>query len=430
MAMIFWNLAALLLVAAAPGTSDWPRYQGPEGLGRTPPGSEAWDAESPLEVVWSIELGPGYGGAAIRDSEVYLLDRVGGERDVLRVFDLDSGEDLWEAGYDAPGRLNFPGSRTVPAVEEDLVYTAGGFGHITCFDRESREIVWTVDMVEEYQGEVPMFGYSASPIPYEDLLFVTPLGPAAGIVALDRFTGAEVWRSGGLGFSHSTPTIVRLHGEDQLVFLSTSFQASGQDAPAPTTLSSFAPLEGTPLWETTTTLTRLPVPRPIAVGEDRLFLTGGYRGGSTLLAIRKQETGYAFDTLFRIERGSQTHQPILHEDHLYVLVNENWNDSRARQQEGGLLCLGLDGVERWRTGDQPFFGRGNAILVGDHLLIQDGHSGVLRVVPADPEGYREVKTVNLFNVTDRRDHQMWAPMACSEGYLVLRSQEQLKCVRL
>ena len=69
------------------------------------------------------------------------------------------------------------------------------------------------------------------------------------------------------------------------------------------------------------------------------------------------------------------------------------------------------------------------MLVGDHLLIQDGFSGVLRVVRATPEGYEQVAEANLFGIDDTRDHQMWSPMALAEGCLLMRSQDQLLCVR-
>ena len=113
-------------------------------------------------------------------------------------------------------------------------------------------------------------------------------------------------------------------------------------------------------------------------------------------------------------------------------MNENWNDPRNLRKEGGLLCLGLDGKERWRTGDDPYFGRGSWVLAGDHLLLQDGKTGVLRVVEATGEGYRQVAEADLFGVgsEDRRDHQMWAPMALAGNRLLLRSQDELLCVQL
>ena len=74
--------------------ADWPQYLGPnrnatsdeKGLLRS------WPAEGP-KVLWRIDLGPGYGGAAVSDSKVYLLDRIRSKKDVLRCLDLDTGRE-------------------------------------------------------------------------------------------------------------------------------------------------------------------------------------------------------------------------------------------------------------------------------------------------------------------------------------------------
>ena len=95
------------------------------------------------------------------------------------------------------------------------------------------------------------------------------------------------------------------------------------------------------------------------------------------------------------------------------------------------MCMDLDGNEVWRTGAEPFFGRGNAIAADGVLYIQDGHSGVLRVVEPDPNGYRQLAELDVFGADgSRRDQRMWAPMALSRGRLLLRSQHELRCLDL
>ena len=94
------------------------------------------------------------------------------------------------------------------------------------------------------------------------------------------------------------------------------------------------------------------------------------------------------------------------------------------------VVIDPEGNEVWRTADDPFFGRGNAVLAGGHLLIQDGFNGVLRVSRATHEGYEQVAEADLFEKGDRNDHEMWAPMALANRMLLLRSKEELICVRL
>ena len=430
--MLTTLLAASLSVSfsSASTASDWPRFLGPNGDGSVAPidSDFAWGDEGPA-IAWRLEIGRGYGGVAVAGGRVYLLDREAGERDVVRAFDLESGAELWSDGYAAPGRLQFQGSRTVPWVEDGYAATMGGFGHLAAFDLEGEALDWLIDLREEYGGELPMFGYSAAPLVYDGLVIAPALGPEVGLVAIELESGAEIWTTAGVGHSHSTPALVELGGRELVLFLSTTERASGNDVAAPSTLTAFDPDSGEPVFQHSLTLTRLPIPGPVQVDGETLFLTGGYRSGSKLLRVVHDEDAWAFEELFAVERGAQTHRPILHRDHLYVLANENWNYGR-RQTEGGLMCLSLGGEELWRTGDQPFFGRGNMVLAGEHLLIQDGFDGTLRVVRATPESYQQVAEAAIFKEPEDRDGQMWAPMALCGQRLLMRSQDELVCVRL
>lgn len=421
----------LSLLSLSPFQSDWPQYGGPFRNNSAPAVASdfQWGDQGP-EVLWRTTTGPGYGGAAVQGGEVFLFDCELNESEVLRVFDLASGAEKWSCAYEAKGRVQFPGSRTVPTVTKDAVYTEGAFGHVTCFDRSTHEIRWMEHMQETYQGEDPGFGWSSAPLLVDDLVVFSALGAEVGLVAFDQESGEERWVSEGVGLSHSSPVLVTLLGEPQILIMATEQQATGYDEAAPMTLASIEPKTGALKWRHELTLTRLPIPAALAIDDQRLFLTGGYRGGSTLLRIAKKDNAYAFEELFHSERGAQVQFPLRHGDHLYLLVNENWNDPRNNRAEGGLLCLGLDGKEHWRTGDNPYFGRGNALLAGDKLLIQDGFDGTLRVIRASPERYELVAEAKVFEDNGARDGQMWAPMALSGNRLLLRSQEELLCVRL
>ena len=75
-----------------------------------------WPQKGP-EVLWTVDLGIGFGGPVVKDGKVYLLDRDDKVGDNLRCFDLSSGKELWNFGYEAPGSVMFPGSRSVPTLD-------------------------------------------------------------------------------------------------------------------------------------------------------------------------------------------------------------------------------------------------------------------------------------------------------------------------
>ena len=427
---------ALLVLLAATGATnpdfgaDWHQFQGPHRTGVSDERDllRDWPLAGP-PVLWSVDVGPGFAGSAIRDGEVYILDRAFEEADILRCFDLQSGNELWRFRYSAPGRLSHAGSRTVPIVDEERVYTVGPFGHVYCLSRQTHEELWHISLTQSYETDPPRWGYTQNTILHGDLLYVAPMTESTGLIALNKRSGEIVWETGAIGRSHSSPVLVKLHRRLQLLFLSVTEDRTGL-------LSSFDPDTGAVLWEYRDYHQKIPIPAPTMINQNSIFLTGGYDAGSVLFDVVRKKNRYTFREIFRTPLGSQIHLPVFFENHLYFLANENRNQRRDRYSEGGLTCLNLDGSVVWRTGNSPNFGRGNMIFADKMLIILDGINGTLRLVEPSPVGYRQIAEAAVFNVAKPvppekvEDQKMWAPMALSEGRLVLRSQNILKCIDL
>lgn len=83
---------------------DWPQFLGPNRNSISDQKSilRSWPASGP-EVLWTTNVGIGYGGPAVKEGKVYLLDRDDKVGDKLRCFELSSGKELWNFSYDAPG---------------------------------------------------------------------------------------------------------------------------------------------------------------------------------------------------------------------------------------------------------------------------------------------------------------------------------------
>ena len=82
---------------------DWPQFLGPERNSTSPQKGilRTWPATGP-EVLWTANVGAGYGGPVIKDGKAYLLDRDDKYGDFMRCFDMKTGKELWKFGYEAP----------------------------------------------------------------------------------------------------------------------------------------------------------------------------------------------------------------------------------------------------------------------------------------------------------------------------------------
>lgn len=401
------GMAWLVLASLASSVvaADWPQFLGPDRNGISPEKglARAWPAEGP-KVLWTAEMGRGFGGACIQGGKVYVLDRPDERTETLRCLDLAKGEKEWEFSYAAPARIIMePGSRPVPAADENHVYTIGAAGHIHCIDKKTRQPVWKKHLIEDFGGSAaPDTGVCQSPLLYKDTVIVAPLTGQVGVVALDKATGKEVWKSPALGTQkYSSPLVITAGGVEQVVILGTE------------SLDAVQVGSGKPLWKFTDWRSTQPVPNPVPVGQDRLFFAGGYGLGFHLLKLTRQGETFAVSSLASGRRPAPTLQtPILYEGSLYV------NSGR-----GGLMCVDLDGTTKWEAPRGSPQDLGNLVIADGLIYKIDSTNGVLTMVEAAASAYKELGRAQVL-----QGDKIWGPMALSDGKLVLRDLTQMKCV--
>lgn len=406
---------AVGFVSIAAIAADWPQFQGPARNGISPEGDVAriWPESGP-ELLWTQPFGPGFGGPAVVDGEVFVLDRELDLRDILRCLDLNTGEEKWQCKVQAPGSASYNGSRTVPTVTDEYVYAVGLTGQFYCFDRASHALKWKIDLPAAYPpSSDPNWGYAQSPSIYGDTVIVAPQSPKAFVAAFDAETGAEVWaNTSGNGYGYSTPRVATIAGVDQAVMVA-------GDAPA---VIGIAAETGETLWQYGNWHCRIPIPFPTPLPDDRLFITGEYGAGSAMIRIVKDDDGFAVEELYKTDVcGSQIHQPLFIGDHLYMNSNGN---NRA----DGMLCLTLDGEMKWRSRDAdngPRFERGGLLSVDGMIINFDGKRGTLHLIEPSPDAYKEIARAEIFDGA-----QMWSPLAFSDGKLLVRNQDAMKCFQL
>ena len=149
---------------------------------------EKFGSDGP-NILWSMELGEGHSGAAIWKGLAYILDYDEKERaDVLRCISLVDGKQLWTRGYDVAVKRNHGMSRTIPALTEDYIVTIGPKCHVMCLDRETGNLRWGLDIVKEYNNEIPFWYTGQCPLIDNDLAILAT-GGSALMVAVDCETG-------------------------------------------------------------------------------------------------------------------------------------------------------------------------------------------------------------------------------------------------
>jgi outer membrane protein assembly factor BamB len=404
---LFWILSALLMVASLSFAGDWPGFLGPNRDGVSPEKGLAtsWPEDGPKEL-WSFKLGVGYAGAAVKDGKVYVPDRQGDQKDVLHCLDLAKGTELWSVSSDAPGKVNYPGSRATPAVDDNFVFTMGPLGNFYCIDLKTHKIVWQKSVTKDFGAGVPMWAVAASPLLYKDWVILAPQGKA-GLAALNRKTGKPAWTSQAIGgMSYASPMITTIDKVEQVVMISDK-SIVGADVKT-----------GNILWRFESWKCQFPIASITAIGDGRLFVTSikspPYSSNSVMFRPKLQGGKWSVKEEFKtLDLQSQLPNALLYGKHLYA-------NSAASGK--GLVCMDLDGKIMWNKAGLNDTG-GELVIAQDMIYMMNGSNGTLYLIQASPEEYKELASAKVLEGA-----QVWAPLAIADGKLLCRDQKRMKCL--
>ena len=215
---------AFCLACSAPGVAaDWPQFRGPnrDGVSTETGLSRAWPAGGP-KLLWSVPVGQGYAGAAIHGGRVYLNDYDESTSEYLiRCLKLDDGKELWRFKEKRVIRPNHGITRTVPATDGRHVFSLDPKAVLHVLDAATGKEVWRKNLVRDYGSTIPPWYNGQCPLVEKDRVLIAPAGTSALVVALDKATGKELWRTpnpDGWILSHSSLMPGRLGGVDQYLF--------------------------------------------------------------------------------------------------------------------------------------------------------------------------------------------------------------------
>jgi outer membrane protein assembly factor BamB len=420
---------ALLVCMTTAYAQDWPQYLGPARNSESPQKNilRSWPETGP-EVLWTLEVGLGNGGPIVKDGRVYFLDRDDTVGDEMRCFDLNSGEELWNYAYDAPGTVRFSGTRSVPAIDGDYVYSCGHNGDLYCLDINTHQPVWNKNIWTDFGGgEIPRWAIVQCPLVYADLVILASQTSQAGVVAYDKLSGEVEWTTDSLGpLGYVSPAIVKVDKEDHVVMITAS-SGRGENQSGGKVVG-MDPISGKILWEYTNWQCIIPAPSAFDAGDGKVLIVGGYEAGAAMIQVVKQADGrYEVSELYKnVDFGAHTKPPLHYEGHFYAQYSTN-------RRRDGLVCMSMDGELMWKTGREPAFNKGSLILAEGLIFATDGDKTLYLIEP-DPSGFKTLASADVLKIVEvaepRYGNQNWAPIALADGKLLIRDQSQIVCVQV
>jgi outer membrane protein assembly factor BamB len=419
----------VLALATTTAAEDWPEWRGRGRLGVwTETGIVETFPEQGLDFTWRTPIRAGYAGPSVADGRVFVTDfqSTDGMKGIERALALDerSGEILWTREWPADYAGLQPtyaiGPRATPTVDGDRVYVLGAKGQLLCLDVETGAEHWETDFVRDFGTRVPTWGIAGAPIVEGDLLIALVGGRGdALVVAFDKRTGREVWRSLPTGKEpgYTQPVIFEVGGARQLILWH------------PRGVASLDPESGKPNWEVPFDVDLgMTVATPVLAAQR--LLVSCFFNGSLLLEL-------ASDAPRARPLWQLSGQSEIDSDGLHALISTPVIDGESIYGVGSYGELrGLDlqtGERRWESlelvGEKARWAAAFIVRHHDRYVINNDR-GELVLARLTPDGYREIDRTRLIEPTSPASHRElgavhWSHPAYANGHIVVRNDREI-----
>jgi outer membrane protein assembly factor BamB len=158
---------------------------------------KSWPADGPQLLLKVENLGKGFSSPIVDKGTIYISG-MKDTLDYLTALDL-KGNIKWQVSYGRSWVKSFPDTRSSPTIEGDRVYVLSGTGKLSCLNASDGKTIWAVGVDTDYESEWHIWGVSESPLIVDDKVICSPGGSKTSIVAFDKMTGKEIWRTESVG---------------------------------------------------------------------------------------------------------------------------------------------------------------------------------------------------------------------------------------
>lgn len=432
----FIRISIVTVLLCAPDclvrADDWPQWLGParDSVWKETGIVESFPVGGP-QVLWRVPIAGGYAGPAVAGGRVFVTDylRTQGEavngpnarpslqgKERVQCLDAVTGKLIWKHEYDRPYDISYPaGPRATPTVDGTNVYTLGAQGNLICFAADSGRVIWQVDLKLVYGAPTPTWGFCSHPLVDGDKIIVLAGGEGSAVVAIDKRTGMELWKTLSVAnIGYCPPTIIHAAGRKQLAIWHSQ------------AINGLDPETGRLLWSVKLAPDfGMSINAPTQIGE--YLFTSGIRNKGVLLKLTADKP----EEIWRVGKDlgiGPSHSPPVPVDNTLYGVN----------REGELTAVEIpSGKHLWETYQATTGTRraewATAFLVrnGDRFFILN-EKGELIIARLKPSGYEELGRAQIIEPTHEAFGRtvLWSHPAFANRCLFARNDKELVCISL
>lgn len=360
-----------------------------------------WTKTGP-KLIYKIKgLGKGYSQPIFFEGKIFVSGIKEDTIDILSAYNL-KGELLWETPYGRSWTKTFSDSRSTPTFENGKLYISSGTGQLNCIGANSGKIIWAVDVIKNYDGEIHKYGDAESPLVLENSVVFVTGGNENTMVAFNKNDGSIKWKTKSLGGakSYASPVVIT-HNNREMILVQTTDN-----------LISISPENGEIIWSYnliqyhTNKLGIGGNTNPPLYFNNEIFVTSGYNHFAVMLSL--SENGNSVQLKWKNDTIDNHHGGVvLIDGNIY---GANWQST----SRGNWVSVNWEtGIVNWET---KWINKGSIITADGLLYLYEERKGNVALVEPSPTS---LKIISTFKVKDGVGPH-WAHPAIYNGMLFIR----------
>jgi outer membrane protein assembly factor BamB len=376
--------------------SFWPQFHGPnrDNISTEKGLLKKWPEAGPA-LLWTAKgLGHGYSTVSIASGIIYTAGSIEKET-IITALNMD-GKVLWQVKNDKGWTGDRPGTRGTPTIDGDRLYHESPLGDVICLQAKTGKKIWEVNILDKFKSKNINWALSESLLVDGDNVICCPGGPQTCMVALNKNTGAVVWKAASTNepAGYGSPIVVEYKGLRIIITLTLKGMI-GVNADT-----------GELLWHV----------KHVSYADENVFTPIFDDGHVFISSIKAGSVKWKIN----VKNGKASVEEIWRSNQLDnhhgggVLINGYIYSSSCIYNRGKWICLD------WKTGEMKYAATGigkGSLTYADGLLYMLSENRAVGLVQPTPDSYG---LISSFEIPKGGKGSSWAHPVVCDGRLYIR----------
>jgi len=380
---------------------NWEQWRGVDRHGISVEANllEQWPKTGPQKSWESQKIGKGYSSPIVVDDTIYVTGNVDKQ---LFIFALDlNGAIKWKAPNGNAWTRAYPGSRASCNYSNGKIYNVNAFGRLVCLNAQNGKELWSANLLETYKSRGGIWGVIDMIVVGNNAVYVATNGTKALMIALNKDTGAELWKTPNTidnDYTYCPPILATINDVKQVISCG-SKNTYGVDIKTGKLLWSFPHIYKGRMLATMPTF-----------ADGSLFVTNASPSKAT--TYRLDFTPNGIEKRWEAKMGNSTSGGIvIHNGVIY-----------GAQQKKGFVCIGAeDGSVIYSRKEL----RNPSVIFADNRIYCQDSTGTLFLLEHNLDMFKTKGQLSIGKVKD-----FWAHPVIANGKLYLRHNQTLYCYNI